>query len=71
MAKRTFVDWLAELREITRDQLEVELDELPEFDMTDARSYARDGSSPSLYFKECLSERPEEGDTIADIMREL
>lgn len=71
MARRTFNEWLAELKEVVRDQFEMEVDELPEFDVVDARSYYKEGSAPSLYFKECLAEHCEDGEELADIMREL
>lgn len=56
MSRRTFNDWLAELKQIVKEMYEIELSDMPEFDTQDARCYFKDGSSPSLYFKECLSE---------------
>ena len=71
MARRTFEDWLIEMRGIVRENLETELEELPEFDRADAKAYYKEGSTPSLYFKECLAEHCEDGDSIEEIMREL
>ena len=69
--RRTFDEWLAELKEIVREQFELELDELPEFDVCDARSYFKERSAPSLYFDECLAEHGEDGEELREIMREL
>lgn len=54
--RRLFKDWLEELRDITKNVLEMDLESLPEFDITDARAYFNERSSPSVYFKECLSD---------------
>jgi len=69
--RRTFEDWLQELKEIVQDQFEMELDQLPEFDRSDARNYYKERSAPSLYFKECLSEHAEGGERLAEILREV
>jgi hypothetical protein len=66
--RRTFEDWISELREVVRDQFELELEQLPEFDRADARSYYKERSAPSLYFKECLSEHCEDGQKLGEIM---
>lgn len=68
MGKRKFEDWLQEVKEIVSGIYEIELEEMPEFDIADARAYYRDRSSPSLYFKECLSEHGE-GDRLAEILQ--
>lgn len=65
--RRSFDEWLSELREIVAGVYEVELTSMPEFDMADARSYYKDKSSPSLYFKECLSEYGD-GETIERVL---
>lgn len=69
-SRRTFDEWIGELREIVRERFEVSLDDMPEFDLTDARSYFRDKSPPSLYFKECLEEFGEAGDRLREILPE-
>ena len=66
--RRTFDDWLQEVREIVQEIYEVDLEQMPEFDRADARSYFKDRSSPSLYFRECLSEF-EEGEKLEQILR--
>lgn len=70
MARRTFDEWLEELRILVRQNLEVELEELPEFDRVDARSYYKDRSAPVLYFSECLSEHDEGGETLRELLED-
>lgn len=67
--RRTFREWLDELRGIVRDVFELELEEMPEYDVVDARSYYKEKSSPSLYFKECLEEHDADGEKLVEIMR--
>jgi len=66
MSRNTFTEWLNELRRIVRDQYEIELEEMPEFDSSDAKAYYKEKSSPSVYFKECLSEYGEDGVTVQE-----
>lgn len=56
MARRTFDQWLEELKVIVTQNLETKLEDLPEFDKSDARAYFRDRSPPIVYYDECLSE---------------
>lgn len=67
--RRTFDGWIQELREIVKDQFELELEVLPEFDRSDARAYYRERSPPSLYFKECLSEHVGQGERLAEVLK--
>lgn len=67
--RRTFDDWIQELREVVRDQFEMELEDMPEFDRADARSYYKERSAPSLYFKECLSEHCTDGEKLGEVLR--
>ena len=68
MARIKFNDWLEEIKRIVKERFEVELENMPEFDISDATSYYKNGDSPSLYFRECLSEYGD-GDEIREIMR--
>jgi hypothetical protein len=68
LSRRTFDDWLQELKEIVQDQFEVELESLPEFDRADARAYYKERSSPSLYFKECLSEHSDSDISLKEML---
>jgi len=71
MSVRKFSDWLTELREIVYERFECALDEMPEFDISDARSYYKEGGPPSIYFDECLSEHGEEGEELGSIMQRV
>ena len=68
MLKRMFGDWITELKEIVRIRLKAKLDELPEFDICEARAYYNDGSEAVLYFNECLAEHVEDGEDLGTIM---
>lgn len=67
LARKKFEDWLDEVKVIVEDRFEVDIGEIPEFDREDAFNYFKEGSSPSLYFKECLSEFGD-GDPIKKVM---
>lgn len=69
MSRRTFDEWLDELRGIVRGIFEIDLEDMPEYDVADARSYYKERSSPSVYFKECLAEHDESGEKLVEIMR--
>lgn len=70
--RRTFEDWLGELQEIVKDQFEISLEEMPEFDRADARSYYKERSSPSLYFRECLAEHVgSDGQRLQELLQEI
>jgi len=67
-SKRMFGDWLTELKELAHTGLKKRLDELPEFDIVDARGYYKDGLAPAIYYDECLAEHSDEGLGIEEIM---
>lgn len=67
-SKMMFGDWLEELKEITRIGLKKRLDELPEFDIVDARGYYKDGMAPTIYYDECLADHSDDGLGLDEIM---
>lgn len=71
MPKRKYSEWLQELTELVQKHFQIGLDEMPEYDHGDARSYFQSGDAPSLYFKECLSEHCADGEKLSDMMRQL
>ena len=60
MAAREFEDWLGDLMEMVRDELDMELDELEEYEELDAKSYWADGYSPRIYMDEVILEDGED-----------
>ena len=44
--------------------LEKKLEDIPEFDICDARAYFKGNDAPIIYFEECLSESCD-GDAVA------
>jgi len=68
MARRSFDEWLQELRVLVEDRLESKLEDLPEFDKADARMYFRDKSAPIMYFDECLAESGEFDTSLSEIV---
>lgn len=72
MAKRVFENWMGELRELVRDELDNELEEINEYDPADARAYHREGYSPRYYMKECLLiEAGESENDVDEILRDF
>lgn len=74
MAKRTFDDWLGDLREVARDNLGVDLEELGDFDEDGADhgqafEAFKNGEKPRSFLKEIHTEDREED--LTEIMREL
>lgn len=67
--KRTFEDWMGDLREQVRDAYCVDLEELEGFDEDDARSLFREGYTVRSYVRD-LEPREREED-VSEIMREL
>lgn len=64
MSRRTFNDWLDEVRFLVVQNLEKKLEDIPEFDVCDARAYYKGHDAPIVYFEECLSESCDD-DTVA------
>lgn len=68
MSRRTFDQWLEELKVLTLQNLEKELEKIPEFDRDEARSYFKNREPPIMYLEECLAETLEDGVTMAEIV---
>lgn len=64
MSRRTFNEWLEEVRFLVDQNLEKKLEDIPEFDICDARAYFKGNDAPIIYFEECLSESCD-GDAVA------
>jgi len=62
---------LEEVKEIVKENLEVNLEEMAEYDRSDALSYFRERSSPSRYYKECLADYSAEGEPLEKIMSNI
>ncbi len=68
MSRTTFEQWLDELRVLVEQNLEVKLEDLPEFDRSDARAYFKGRDAPVVYFQECLSEGVGSNVTLKEIV---
>lgn len=69
-AKRTFEDWLGDLRELARDDLGMELEEVAGYDEEAACDAYRSGSKPKKYLRD-LAEIDGHEEDLTEIMREL
>ena len=69
MGKRSFEDWLGDLREMARDEMGCELDEVTGYDEESAYDSFKDGDTPKRYLRG-VSQRDREED-VTELMREL
>lgn len=71
MARRTtFEDWLGDLRELAREELSVDLEEIEGYDEDTAEDRYREGDKPKHYLRE-LTESEEHEEDLTELMREL
>ncbi len=70
MPKRKYADWLQELEKMAMEKFQTKLDDMPEYDHGDARSYFQNGDAPAQYFEECLAEHCTDGEKLSEMMHQ-
>ena len=54
--KPFFGDWIANVADVVREQMRIELDELSTYSETEANMYWKEGYTPKRFFKEVLDQ---------------
>lgn len=60
--KPMFSDWIANVSDVVREQMRIELDELSTYEEAEARMYWSEGYTPKRFFKEVLDQTDVEKD---------